>query len=215
MSGDDEIYSFAEDDTPKGPPPRASAMPVAKPAPLPCPDCGYELRGTRLDRCPECGKVITSGVLNRISNKSKVNLWRDVYKEPVLWAAFGTAVGMTAWGIDMGLMGLLAFLVYGLFLVATGWVIFLICSLIWIGFDQPLHTIAVQLAGVYLGVSGISVLTDLIPIPLIPWLINLAFLIGLLQKLLDIDTNDAIAVAIFVNLGRVFIVVYVFLLFGF
>jgi len=215
MSEDPGIYDFAPDETPKGPPPVKSAMPMPKVVPLPCPDCGYELRGTRLDRCPECGKVITTGVLNRITNRQRTHLWRDLYREPVLWAAFGTAVGLTGWGMTLGPVGLLMFLMYSTFTLIVGWVVYLICSLLWIGFDQKLHTIAVQLAGVYLGSAGLSVLVNLlIPIPVIPWIINWFVLLGLLQRILDIDRHDAWGVAMLVGGLQWFILVVLFVQFG-
>lgn len=217
-----DIYDIVEDD-----PRPASRAPQTIPAGTPgapstrlydaqprntmgsvrCPKCKYDLKGSRPGRCPECGTPVTMSSLQR--SAMQPSLWRDVYREPVLWLLGGLLVGCVMWGVEAGLVGAALFPVYALILAVSGWIVFIACSFIWIGFDQPLHTTVVQLAAAYTATAAIGSLTAYIPLPIIPWLIDVACLVGLLSKLLDLELNDAILVAFLAWAAKVLVAVFV------
>ncbi|MFG0305744.1 MAG: hypothetical protein ACF8Q5_05970 [Phycisphaerales bacterium JB040] len=218
-----DIYEIVEDDPkPVRPPPAHTATMGASAAKstrlydmpprntmgnVKCPKCGYDLKGARPGRCPECGTPVSMSSLQR--SAMQPDTWRDVYRTPVLWLVAGLVVGTAMWGVEGGVLGAALFPVYAVILAVSGWLVFIACSFIWIGFDQPLHTTAIQLAAAYTATAAISTLTALIPLPIIPWLIEVACLIGLLSKLLDIELNDAILVAFLAWVAKVLVVMTV------
>lgn len=117
----------------------------------------------------------------------------------------GLAVGAAVWGFQFGwLVGVTAFGLDFAFTVVIGWVIFFLCSVMWIGFDQPLRMTMVQIVGAFGLYSGIAALLSLVPIPgIVTFFVGAAILVGLLSERLEIDIQDAIVVAILVAIAKV------------
>ena len=183
--------------------------------PLLCPKCSYDLRGLRSDRCPECGKMLTQSAVRQAENKRdgiNDSSWYD--PRAVLFAAVGLVMGGTAWGLFEGPAGVLQFAVYFAVTVVIGWVVFFVCSVMWIGFDQPLRKTIVQMIGAYGLYSGVASVLELVPIPgIITFFVSMAVLVSLLSEMLDIDLQDAIVISLIVIIAKVVLMSYVLYLF--
>ena len=104
------------------------------------------------------------------------------------------------WWLSAGGAGLVAFGVDFVFTVTIGWLVFFLCSIAWIGFDQPLRTTFVQTVGALGMFAGIWSVMMLIPVPgLIRSVLGFFILMGLLGDALDIDYQDAGIIAIIVS----------------
>ncbi len=172
---------------------------------LPCPQCRYDLRGLRADVCPECGLKLTYGAMRRaqdLREGKKSGGWFD--RKAVLMAIIGLAVSATIMGIRFGSVGLVVFGIDFAFTIVVGWLVFFVCSILWIGFDQPLRTTVLQTIGAFGFFAGIAVLLNLIPIPgIVTSLIAFAVLAGVLSDLLELDFQDAAIIALLVTVVRI------------
>jgi len=193
MHDAEETYDLAPPETP-----RAAERPHTRRAyaehgaVLTCPGCGYDLRGSRLDRCPECGLELTRAVLRRQEVKRERKT--DAYLEPILYLAGGMVVAAGVTLLVDGPSALAALAIYFGITIAIGWIVFFALSVMWIGFDQPIPATVFLLAAAYAGSFGINVGLGAIWVPL-GWLAGIVSLILLLAHLLDIELIEAIAVA--------------------
>lgn len=170
---------------------------------LPCPQCGYDLRGLRSDRCPECGKVLNATAIRQAEHKRdgiNDSTWFDA--KAVAMAGVGLAIGATIWWLEVGSwLGVAAFGVDFVTTVVIGWLVFFVCSVIWIGFDQPLRMTVIQMVGAFGLYTGIVSVLALIPIPgIVTFFLGAAILVGLLSERLEIDLQDAIYTAVVATL---------------
>lgn len=204
-SGDDGILDLAPEEAPSPHPaltrpPADPKLAAAAAQPLPCPGCGYDLRGLRGGACPECGKRLTYSTIRTAEQRRAgrtQSTWFD--RTAAIWGGVGVLVAGAVYGLthEPASAALLALAVFLVATIAVGWVVFFACSMMWIGFDQPLPKTVVQLAGAYGGYVGIVTLLGAAPIPgFLIWLFSSMCLVGLLAKLLDIDWRDASIVAI-------------------
>ena len=168
--------------------------------PLPCPQCKYDLSGLRSDRCPECGKLLTRAAVRQAENiRDGVNdsNWFD--GRAMTLAAVGLTIGATVWAFNGGTLGLAAFGVYFTYNVIIGWLTFFFCSMLWIGFDQPLRKTVVQTIGAFGLYSGVSAGLSVLPLPgIVQFVIGAVVLIWMLSELLDIDLQDAAIMSVLV-----------------
>ena len=179
--------------------PPAQAKQDAKP--LPCPECGYDLRGLRDGQCPECGLKLTYSVMRRAQDlRAGVKPQGGFERKPIYMATVGLLLSGSVWWMSAGDAGLVAFGVDFVFTVTIGWLVFFLCSIAWIGFDQPLRTTFVQTVGALGMFAGIWSVMMLIPVPgLIRSVLGFFILMGLLGDALDIDYQDAGIIAIIVS----------------
>lgn len=180
-------------------PQRDPALAAQAKKPLPCPKCGYDLRGLRGRVCPECGATLNPSKLAASRDpRSGVEQSEWFDRSAVTWGVIGLVMGLSVYAISAGAtVGPLVFAIDFVATVAIGWAVFLFCSLVWIGFDQPLRMTMVQLTGAYGFYAGVYALAE--TIPYLGWVVQLfAFvcLLGLLAKLLDIEWKDALVIAI-------------------
>lgn len=206
-AADSGLYELAPEE-PKAPVERweSPAVKAKQAMALPCPKCGYDLRGLRSDRCPECGKVLNYTAIRQAENKRdgiNDSAWFD--GKAIAMAAVGLTVGAAVYGLrEDGLVGVAAFGLDFSFTVVIGWVIFFLCSVTWIGFDQPLRMTMVQIVGAFGLYSGIAALLMLVPIPgIVTFFVGAAILVGLLSERLEIDLQDAIVVALLVAIAKI------------
>lgn len=197
----DDIIPF-EKESPSAPIARPPARPagVTKQAgpELRCPACGYSMKGLRSLRCPECGKAISASALGKAQDAGV-----DAQRREMRLLALMLAVGLLgSLGIMFGLHGwegAVGYLVVFAISVPAGLAAYFICCLLWVGFDEPLPMVAFKLAAIYAIVDLLSSGISFVPI-LNMWflktaLVGLAY-IGLLMKHLDLDSGDALGVAV-------------------
>jgi hypothetical protein len=82
--------------------------------------------------------------------------------------------------------------------VPVGMAVYFIVCYLWIGFDAPLHIIALRLAGIYAVSDASRVLLMLIPGfgPILAIFGPLLIYIGLLMKLLEIEIVEAVVLGL-------------------
>lgn len=166
-----------------------------------CINCGYDLAGLpEPPICPECG---TENPKRRPKSARRIELEQEsraTIRKAYLRPAIMLAVGL------LGLLIVAAshgrptdVLAYGLkFLIGVpvGLGVYVVCCLIWIGFDMPLHLIAFRLAAIYAVVDLLGALGGLLGIfkLLVLGLIYVTY-VGLLMEELDLDLQDALILA--------------------
>lgn len=124
---------------------------------LACASCGYDMKGLKTLKCPECGHA------NRVSTKADFykDVSRDVaraaYMKPAIIGAVSTLI-IAGCSVSMGggvyllIMSILLFVGYALF-----WVVTQVCSYLWIGLDANLKLFSVQLFAAHAAANAVSV----------------------------------------------------------
>ncbi len=175
-----------------------------------CQKCGYDLTGARSLICPECGT--TQRPQSRKNLDMSRQVIRDAYVKPVLTLIIGLML-IVAFQFAIGRQEaipqvLIAVVVQSL----VGLVIFWICSLIWIGFDEPFHINVLRLLAIYaISWAALLVAASLPPLLCSAIIFVPAGIFVLLhKKMLDLDLADAALVAVFT--GIVWVAVFVVIL---
>jgi len=172
-----------------------------------CPGCGYDLKGLKKPRCPECGKVLPL-VSDREDREAESKaIARKAYLRPVLMFAIGIT-GLLILGAVRGQGGpdmIVRLLLTYAIGVPIGLLVYVLCGLIWIGFNAPLHRVAISLAGIYAIVDLVGAVLGLIPMAIIAWAGSVITYVGLLMEELDLDLVDAVIVGISTSLAKVFL----------
>ncbi len=169
---------------------------------LACPSCGYSLKGLKKPACPECGAAIRP-----MTKKEEL---RAVSRETVKWAylkpaiLFGVAVaGLAIMALARGRPeDIVGYAIMLAMFVPVGVIAFLICGAIWIGFNSPIHLIAIQLAGIYAMVAFVGELLSLTRVPILPSIAALIVQVHLMMDQLDLDMQDAIIVSVITGVLR-------------
>ncbi len=172
-----------------------------------CPGCGYDLKGLKKPRCPECGKVL-SLVSDREDREAESKaIARKAYLRPVLMFVIGIT-GLLILGAVRGQGGsdmIVRLLLTYAIGVPIGLLVYVLCCLIWIGFNAPLHRVALSLAGIYAIVDLVGGVLGLIPFGVIAWAGSVITYVGLLMEELDLELVDAVIVGIATSLAKVFL----------
>lgn len=184
-------------------------------APRPCPECGYDMRGVLSGRCPECGTGVTPSRLERAARRKERKATETEWFGPLALLVGGVAVSALVYGLQgagfgglTGAVGILALLGIKLAVfIAAGWIVFFGLSLWWFGFGHSLPITVLQVSAVYAGAEAVGALAGwLIPLPVIPWGVSVLALMGLLCKVLELDYQEAVAVAMLSWLLKVVVV---------
>ncbi len=97
-------------------------------------------------------------------------------------------------GVDAAPFVIGGYLVWLAVMVAIGLGVFFACSVAWIGFDQPLLVTVLRLAAIYAIADTVALV---IPgVPVLSWLVVAGVYVGLLSKWLQLETRDAVVVAL-------------------
>lgn len=177
-----------------------------------CPGCGVPIEaGTVV--CVHCGynaqtgKKIKAQVFNKpeeegISALQQERLARNqaaivaAYRTPTIMFVVGMIGMLGVYGAEGGMMAVMAYGVFFVVSLVIGLLVYLVCSAIWIGFDESPVLAFVRLAGIYSISNLVQVVLGYVPIPILPWLVAFGIYIELLMTMLDLDLNDAIILAL-------------------
>jgi hypothetical protein len=185
-------------------------------APLKCKKCGYDLSGLKSLTCPECGTLNHLRTVKRERELAESKRQaRKAWIAPVIMFVVGLSISTGIVALAGGGPAVLAHLVsFGLTLVIAG-VVYFVCSLLWIGFDEPLPMTALRLMGVVaLGDIGFT-LVDLSPFrPFYIWIIPTIIYCAILAQVMEVDYEDAVIVAVATGVLKVFAVLYIMHLLG-
>lgn len=162
-----------------------------------CIKCGYNLKGLKQPRCPECGTVVVRQTeKERLAEESK-KLARSTYLRPV-YMLLG---GLLAIGISGVIHGATAtyfgVLLVQLFVgVPLALLVYVGCCAAWIGFDAPIHRVALSLVGIVAIVNAIYSAASLVPYAPITFGAPAIVYMMLLMTELDLDKQDAIIMSV-------------------
>lgn len=191
---------------------------VYKNAAKECPGCGKFQPGNTII-CTDCGLNWQTGKKIKYKfqaeSKQKVDKGADLpeyrkkelefnrhqakleYTKPVFMIVIGLFLSSVLWASQFSegvavarMIGLAAQTLLGI-------IAFWLCSILWIGFNQPFHLIALKLIGIY-AISELAYVIAFmfIPVLIVPWVVVLFVSLGLMVQLLDLDITDAVIFAI-------------------
>lgn len=176
-----------------------------------CTKCGYDLAGLKTSRCPECGTLNLPPRRAEQEAKAARETVRDAYLKPALMAVVGCAVAAAVTGADGGAEAVVEYAVLFAISYIVGLAVFWVCSVMWIGFDAPMHLVALQLAGVYGVTDAASSLVNLVPFlpTFIGWIIVVTVYVGLLMEVLDLELQDAVILGLVTFIVKVVIAIVI------
>ncbi|MBY0112024.1 MAG: zinc ribbon domain-containing protein [Phycisphaerales bacterium] len=162
----------------------AGAEPIP---PVPCANCGYDVRGLKSERCPECGEPLTTMLISgqgpvqvirpsaqKKPRRSELQVWLgwngDVDTASLVRPALVFGVAGLLIGVLMIRAGLSrSALVCGLGALAAmplGLIGHWILAQVWFGVDAPLKLLALQVGAVSFAMSALAMLFG-VPPPMI------------------------------------------------
>lgn len=136
--------------------------------------------------------------------KEREEAVREAYRTPLLMFAFGAAGVCVILALSQGFSAVGVYLLSYLGSVPIGLGVYLLCCVIWIGFNDPIHLIVLNLVGIYAVTDLLSTGLGLIPLPFLG-LLPLVLYVGLLSERLEIELSDAIIVGLITFLVKMFI----------
>lgn len=181
-----------------------------------CPSCGYDLKGLKKPRCPECGKVLPVVTEKDEREAESKEIARKAWIKPLVLLGIGLA-GLCVVGTQRGGgggVGIATELVEFAVGLPVAGLVYVICGFMWLGFDAPPMRATVSLAGAYAAADLLSSVFDLMPIR--GMYLTIAFYVGtttvygyLLGDLLDMETQDGFIVAVLTWLAQVFAIMFI------
>lgn len=175
-----------------------------------CINCGYDLAGLPEPICPECGTVNPKPRKRTARSAELEKQSREIARKAYLRPAIMLGAGLLGLLIVTAALGkptdILAYGLKYLFDVPVGLGVYIVCCLLWIGFDMPLHLVAFRLAAIYAVVDLLDSLGGLLGIfGILVWgLIYLTYL-GLLMEELDLDFQDAWILAFLTSFAKLIV----------
>ncbi|HYE61566.1 MAG TPA: hypothetical protein VD997_06195 [Phycisphaerales bacterium] len=162
-----------------------------------CRNCGYELTGLTKPICPECGTKVSltrrSGAYAATSRE--VTKW--AYLKPVIMLAIGLGgvflVDLLRHpGWEWPLFRIIDLAVT----IPAMMAVYIACAIAWIGFDMPLHLVALRISGAYAVANLIYTVLSFLPVPIVPMGFASIAYVWMLHEDLDMELPDAVIVAV-------------------
>ncbi len=176
---------------------------VMKGGVMTCATCGYSLKKLKQMICPECGTPFRIPSRRDWLDEDSKQTVRDAYRRPLISLGVGL-VGLAIVALLQGSPGDIPIMLLGYAIRVPGGVAaFLLCCVLWVGFDAPVHLIALRLAGIYALVDLVSAVVGLVPmLSMFYWPVGLLLYISLLMKELDLEVQDAVIVGLISSLAQ-------------
>lgn len=181
-----------------------------------CPSCGYDLKGLKKPKCPECGKVMPLVTEREEREAESQAIARKAWIKPLVLLGIGLA-GLCIVGTQRGpggVEGVATELVEFAVGFPVAAIVYVICGFIWVGFDAPPLRATISLAGAYAAADLLSSVFNLLPIRIV--YTTIAFWVGtttvyghLLGDMLDMDVQDGFIVAVLTWMAQIFAVMFV------
>jgi len=175
-----------------------------------CTKCKYDMTGLQSARCPECGTVNVKPDRKELSRREakRQRLW--MWVAPLIMIVVGCGL---MGGLNFsrnGIEGLIAYAITFGISLAIGLFVYFAASIMWIGFDEPLPVTALRLTGVYaladIGFSLVGMIPRFGMVGFAIWLVPAMIYVGLLVKVMDIETEDAVIVAAITTVAKILVV---------
>ncbi len=180
-----------------------------------CKSCGYDLRGLSTAKCPECGTVNVKPTRQERDREDAARVRRNAWLHPIIMIVVGLTVISIMVGAAHGSAAVAGQLVAFGISVVLGLLVYLFCSVLWIGFDEPIPLTALRLTGVYaladIGYTAIGLLPIQVGIFMGFgfWTAATVIYVLLLSHIMELDLVDAIIVAIVTTVAKVIIVGFI------
>jgi len=169
---------------------------VMKDGVMTCANCGYSLKKLKQMICPECGTPFRIPSRRDWHDQDNKRTVRDAYRRPLIYLGVGLAGLAIVALIQRNPMDIPFYLLRYAIEVPAGVTAFLLCCVLWVGFDAPVHLIALRLAGIYALVDFITTIAGAFTYGLLAFPVGGLFYISLLMKELDLDMQDAVIVGL-------------------
>lgn len=177
---------------------------------LKCSQCGYNLSGLRSARCPECGKVniVRTSKREREREESQRQATR-AYIKPAVMLAGGLATTSIILAAGQSAAAIPAYLLVFAIGFVVSLIVYVVCSALFIGFDESFPLMALRLAGVYAVADVLYVLLSALPFGFLAWAVVGVVWVGLMAAVMEIDTTDAVIFGVLSFIAKVVITVVV------
>ncbi len=157
-----------------------------------CVKCGYDMRGLKSPRCPECGEVNTAA--KRLKHRPREQVLREEFLRPGIYIALGVVIANVIFGLHYGWTSLIGHAVWFAAGVVACSIGYLIGAMLWIGMEGSLASQGVRIVACVALADAAMWFGDLIPFTGL-WLILPAIAyVAVMQDLFDMDLNDAVIV---------------------
>lgn len=211
-SADSGIIAFEEPDRPLQTPSQPPASPRQG---KPCPNCGYDITGLTQSKCPECGSELELTLLAKARRERARQQYRAALIAPAIMMVIGLVGAVVALGLLYSWSATPYYLAAFGLQVGNAVVVFFVCSVVWIGLDDPIPVVALKIGGMYAFLNFAELL--LFQIPLLGTFFAMIFVsfayLLLLMKQLDLELIEAVVVAVLTFLSKVLVVSFLVSLF--
>ena len=175
-----------------------------------CRGCGYNLRGLRSLRCPECGERVQPLTDREIHERSARQQIRVAYLQPLGMLVVGAGLLALIVAFNSGWRDALTYLLAYAIRVPFGLGMFWLCSWLFIGFDMPMRLAALRLAGIYAVVDLTELLAAFVVGGFLDGIVASLVYFWLLMTIMDLEARDALLLAVVTRLAMVIVAIALF-----
>ena len=174
-----------------------------------CPYCGYDLRGLKQPKCPECGNMIEKDDLRPASRAVKVEITSAMVIRPLIMLVCGLIVAGAVQWFGVSPKATLQYLVGFPVVLGCGMLAYLLVGSWLTGFDLPLPVAAMKIAAVYACYDGVIFLMALGTWTWVLWPFVWVGYWVLLAWELDLEFGDTVMLAVLAFVARLAVGGYV------